>query len=493
MKQPILGFFLLAPWGCANSSAPVRDANQGTADASPSPDARPQVDASSLPDAPHDAASGGTDASPSPDAAPPKVTTQVWFAGDFVTNNVQQGGTFWDGTSLPVTPTTFPQNGTLPSSVGPRWFDVSEDGARIVYVSPNANTGSNELTVAASDGASPAVVYAAPVGQTISYPLFSPNGEQIAFLADPTVAGMEDLFVVAASGGTPRQVSPARTTAPSSALAVAGTFRWSPAGTHLAFVARITEANVDEAWLANVQPAVIAPVAVIPHSDIQPQTAGTRGVRGSPVFDNQGRLYLRARLQTDGLSKLYRAEMDGTGRTELALAPVRSDASPSDIGPIEISPAGDTLVFAADSPVATAFNLFAVSLAAPAAPTQLTSTTLLNSEPALGTPLWFAPSGQAIAFVADYQTDGDYEPYVALLSGGATRLFDISVQSTDADAMAWTADGSAVYVTGDFEANNDTRLYRLLSGAADQLATRVLGPLPSGGDISQLIVRHRAP
>jgi Tol biopolymer transport system component len=177
---------------------------------------------------------------------------------------------------------------------------------------------------------------------------------------------------------------------------------------------------------------------------------------------------------------------DGTQRTTLAL-PMRGDNTTSVVGSFALSPDGTMMVFAADAPLATAYDLYATPLAN-WNPVKITSATLASTNPPFGIAPAFSPDGTKVAFVADYITDNVNEPFVAPLDGsGMHRLTNVTVTNADAERVAWTVDGAGVYVQGDLETNNETTLFRLDAATTDGTATKAITVATSGDVVNSLI------
>jgi Tol biopolymer transport system component len=433
-------------------------------------DARVRIDSTKTADA------STVDAPKSIDAPPISTATRVWVVGDFATLNRPQAGSFTDGDTLPVTLTAVPAAGRL--SPNGRGFDVSKDGTKVAYLADSAVTGRFDIYLAGADGSNPVLVFQGSANVTPSNLLISPDASKIAFMSDPTLAGMKDLFVVAAAAtSTPVQVTPTRA-ANAVALSVNPSYVWSPDSKYLAYSGKMTAAGFDEALI--VDTSIAPPVAkfVIPKADI---ATGAPGTRATAAFDNAGHVYFRARLDVASQFKLFSANLDGTGRTVVAVAPARMDASAADIGAFAITPNGAKIVFAADAPIATTYNLYAASLADLANPIKLTNATVINTGPPFGSPLLLSPDASKVAFTADFETNGDLEPHVAKLDGtGDIRLFNITVNATDTEQLAWTRDGAALYCQGDLLVKNETRVFRFSASTADQTAVSAVTGFPVG-------------
>ena len=414
--------------------------------------------------------------------APINSATRMWVTGDLTVDNQLRAGTFLDGATLPVTPTLIPATGNL--AANGKSFDVSADGAKVAYIADSTTTGRFDLFVAGADGSNPVTVFQAPAGVTLSNPQFSPDGTKIAYLADPALATMKDLFMVpATANATPVKLSPARA-ANNAALDVFTSLVWSPDSKYLGYSAQIAALGFDEALIVDTSVATPVSVFVIPRADIATQATGAQGVRGFSAFDNAGHVYFRARLEVGVGFKLYRANVDGSARVALALAPARGDASVADFGAFAVTPDGTKMVFSADAPTLGIYQLYLVTLATPT-PLKLTNALVAGTEPAFNSPLLFSPDVTRVAFSADYKVNSDFEPHVAKLDGTSDiRLVTVAAMNGDTEALAWTRDGAGLYCQGDLVTNNETRLFRLDTVTADQTLTPALAGLPvAGADI----------
>ena len=110
---------------------------------------------------------------------------------------------------------------------------IAPDGKAVVYqlttVSLEENKSTTALYVAATDGKTPPKPLTDPKGKKDTNPRWSPNGKSILF--ESNRSGESQLWVVAAEGGEPKQVTTISTGAANGI--------WSPDGTHVAFVSAV--------------------------------------------------------------------------------------------------------------------------------------------------------------------------------------------------------------------------------------------------------------
>jgi Tol biopolymer transport system component len=473
--------------------------NQATADAPVNhPDAR-SIDATTQ-----------VDSHVFTDAQMTGPASRVWVIGDFTTDQTLQAGSFMDGVTLPfggagsppplVVPTA---PAKLPSVTGytASVFDATPDASKIAYVADATTAGTFDLYFANGDGSAPALLVAGQTGVEIQSIAISPDGTKVAYVADSAaINGGYDLYFVNTAGTpTPVKVSPdrpANSPAPA-AQDVFSVVTWSADSKYLAFSADLTNDTFDQAYCVdtNVASTPLA-VALLARTDIGTQASGAQGVRGALLFDSNNNVYFRARLVVgDARFQLFKATPDGVTRSDVtAFVPARGDATVPDIGAFGVSPDGTKIVISADAPTATQYDLYAVAFANTATSTKLTSLTAAGHTD-FTAPLWFAPDGTRVAYVANFAS-ARREPFVSKLDGTDThRLVSVTTTCTgcatpDADSVQWTADSTALYVAGDLTANNDTKLYRVDSASTDQTPALAVD-VPTGGDIVLAVVRRQ--
>jgi dipeptidyl aminopeptidase/acylaminoacyl peptidase len=114
----------------------------------------------------------------------------------------------------------------------PQDLQISPDGKQIVYTlrsfSKKEEYASSSLWMATTDGSRPARQFTSDeAGNT--HPRWSPDGGQIAFLADRAKRGTAQLYVIAVDGGEARALTPT-----DNKMAIQH-FAWSPGGGQIAF------------------------------------------------------------------------------------------------------------------------------------------------------------------------------------------------------------------------------------------------------------------
>lgn len=110
------------------------------------------------------------------------------------------------------------------------------------------------------------------------------------------------------------------------------------------------------------------------------------------------------------------------------------------------------------------------------------------------TPLFFKPDGSAVAVVANYLSIDDAptrdDPYVVPLDGsGFSRLSDAATcgngAQCDAETLAWTVDGSALFAVGDLATSSELELFKLDPLIIDQTPVLAADAI-NQGDVSNV-------
>lgn len=416
----------------------------------------------------------------------------VWAYGDFATNNRTQLAVFAPDAALPVTPlAVFPGGDTAQiwgqtgnADYGP--FDVSPDGTRVAFSADIEVTGRYDLYVAPVDGGEPTHVVAVGADADVEKVRFSPDGARIAFTADLDADGQLDAYVVDADAveATPVRVSPEHMT-PAGDLD-ADDLVWSTDSRYLVVTGDFTQNDFQEMWIADLSAAEPEPVVLIDRDRIDSTGIGAKGAI-LPLLIEDGRVLFRSRLDADDRFKVSLIDIDGQNEALLPNSEIaRVDDSIADVGTVTLSPDRSQIAFSADQ-VATIYDLWVMPVDGSLAPTQLTDGLAVEETNPIHTqPLKWSPDGQSIAFLADYAEDGKNEPYVLPLSGsGQVRLAVIGdpEDDRDADSIAWTPAGDALFMVADALVNNDSELFRLDPAQADQTPAMAIDA-PDSGDLS---------
>ena len=209
--------------------------------------------------------------------------------------------------------------------------------------------------------------------------------------------------------------------------AAIATLAWSPDGRYVAFAGDFTSAGVNELHIVDTT----APTP----SAAMAQT----GVVGSIAFGSDDAVYACA---SD--ARLYRFAAASTTGSEVGL-PARSDGSAPDCSALASDPSGAHVLVVADTPIATAGELYSIDVATGAA-TRLTTGSTPGRAPR--GPFVFSHAGDRVAFTANFEQANVSAPYVAALAGGAHRVLDLQQPAAGAAAtsFAWSLDDRTMWM-----------------------------------------------
>jgi len=473
MKHGLLAFALVMSAACGG--------DDDFSDGAIRPDARP------LPDG-----GGGDGDGGDPDGGGGEGPALMWALGDFTTNNRTQLAVFPPDAALPVTPALvlpagdtaeiWEQNGN--ADYGP--FDISADGTRVAFSADIDVAGRFDLYVVSVEGGEPAHVVAVAGETDIEKVRFSPDGSRIAFTADIEAEGQLDAYVVDADAveATPVRISP--THASTSGDFDADDLVWSTDSHSVVVTGDFTANDFQEMWITDVSVADPAPVALIDRARIESDGLGAKGAI-LPLLADGSHVLFRSRLDADNRYKLSIIDTDGQNEELLANSEIaRIDDSIADVGTVTLSPDRTQVAFTADQ-VLTTYDVWVMPVDGSMSPTQLTEgLDKENTNPIHTQPLKWSSNGNSLAFLADYGEDNKYEPYVAPVAGGGqVRLAAIGdpEDDRDADSIAWTPAGDALFVVADARLNNEAELFRLDPAMANQEPALAL-EAPDSGDLS---------
>ena len=205
------------------------------------------------------------------------------------------------------------------------------------------------------------------------------------------------------------------------------TLAWSPDARYVAFVGDFASPGVNELH-------VVDTTAATPSAAMAPT-----GVVGSIAFGSDDAVYACA---SD--ARLYRFAPASTTGAEVAL-PARSDGSAAACLALASDPSGAHVLVVADTPIASAGELYAIDVAT-GATTQLTTGSSPGRAP--HGPFVFSHTGDRVAFTANFGQANVSAPYVAALTGGAHRVLDLQQPAAGAvaTAFAWSLDDRTMWM-----------------------------------------------
>lgn len=355
----------------------------------------------------------------------------------------------------------------LSVSAAPRGFEVrdmatldrvssptlSPDGRRVVFakrvVDFAANKGASSLWIEdlfARDAAPP--VRLTPEGWNVNSPSFSPDGNTVYFLSGKS--GSQQLYSIAASGGTPKQVTAFTTDV--------GGYKLSPDGTRVAFNAEVfADCKGDFAC-----------------SQKRVDEKGKQKTSGM-VFD---RIFIRHwDTWSDGrLNRLFVTTLADKPATTATLV------SGEVIGDVPSRPFGDSseytwapdgrsLVFSAriadaKEPTSTNFDLYQVNADGTGAAKNLTP-----SNPAWDTGATFSADGKTLYYRAMKRPGFEADRFALIsldLASGQRR--EIAPQwDRSADGINLSADGKSIYTTATDMGEHPLFAVDIASGKASKL------------------------
>lgn len=412
------------------------------------------------------------------------VSQALFYFGDFVSNGVDQVGTYDPAADATAILTL---DGLSGDDV--RALAFSADGSFLAVSGSDTDSSPSIINIYSGDFTGPPVTVASStgVGHAVEFTrlIFSPDGLQLAFVADLELNGGNALYVVPTAGGTPLLVSGV----PATSSQDVARHAWV-GNTHIAFIADVSNNNED-AYVVDV--TAMSPVAVplVPEASITTlQKVSSANLEVGP----DGRIYFMSDHATDNIFVLYRGNRDGTGLEAVAGTQLMQvGGAAASVGAWSLSPDGTQLAFSANSPNAEIYEMNVMALAPGAVAVQVSNVATAPGSvrgPSFFAPPAWSPDGTLLAVVADWGML-DNESFAFLLPttapAGGVRIVGPTTtgDSKDVAQLSFSSDGAYLFIRGDLVTNNNAEVYSTGDFAtADQDASALLvQSVPAGGDV----------
>ena len=343
------------------------------------------------------------------------------------------------------------------------------------------------------DGTVKTIATAPDEARTIHRISFSRDGLRLAVMADFAKAGTTSLYVIPATGGTLKRVSPAA----QAGLDVID-MAWAHGSTSpsvLAFVGDVHKDGIQE--LMTVDASITAPPVVPVLSEAQ--LAPNGDVQSGVQWDAQGQLVFRTNFESASAWQLYRAGVGGVGLDVIAGTVLHNGGGQATISSFALASDGERIAWSTNAPSAKVFEVYVMSLAAGSPPAMRVSSLPVVPPstgvvgPTLPGAITWSPLGDSIAVLSDWPlgaTDRDDNFSVFVLPSespaGGVRVLGSAVEvDRNAREVQFLSNGAAVVVRGDLIANGVFELYVSgdVSTANQDLAAARVEEVPLQGDV----------
>lgn len=337
--------------------------------------------------------------------------------------------------------------------------DKDSDGVTELYVTNQAGDDIHKLS-------GPMVA-----GGNVRSALVSPDGQYVAYIADQDTDTMDELYVADADGSDWRKVSD---TLPAGGRV--GNMRWAPDSSRLVYNATQDDAAVLELYT------------------VRPDGSGNVKVSGAMVADgnvsqtqffwapDSSRLAYIADQDTNGVDELYTVFPDGTGNLKVSSALVAGgDVGVNTIGPTLLywAPDSSRILYIADGDTDGIAEIYTALPDIAASGVKVSGAMVAGGE--VDFRFEWAPDASSIAYVADQDTDGVNELYLAAPDGsGDMKVSGAMVAGGEVSTFAWSPTGAYLAYLADQDTDGVRELYVTDAAGA---AVKVSGPMVAGGQV----------
>ncbi len=357
-------------------------------------------------------------------------------------------------------------------------YEVSPLGDRVVYDSSQENS-TDELFVSDVDGTSetPLSGDLVPGGSVIGFRI-GLGGSWVAYVADQLVDGRHELFGVpidASAGPVPLQ----------GALVdggdVHGSLAISPDGARVVYLA---DQDVDEVWELHSVP-IDASASAVELSGALPPGGD---VLQLPLLTPDGRAVYVADQDENDVLELYCVPLDASASSIRISGPMVAGgglASGRIEHVVQLAPDGQRAVYLADQETDGVLELFVARTDGSASPQKLSGALVAGGNVATGPFPAFAisPDGARVVYLADQEKDEVFELFVVPIDASAAPTRIHGALLADADVVSGfgvSPDSAWVVFAADLRHDETFELFAAPIGGGP--LRRMNGPLVAGGD-----------
>ncbi len=323
---------------------------------------------------------------------------------------------------------------------------------------------------------------------------FSPDSTRVAYISDEETPAVEALYVVdlTVMPLTPQRVSLG------GADADVTNFLWTPDSTGLVYISDDLTDGILELFYSNVTGA--APTAPVRLSEPFINTAGDVGT--SVSFDRPAdfgvspdglRVYYIADARIESVDELYVVDLDTPGVARLVSHDGRTDTN-DDVDLVTWTPDSQSVVFVADTQTSGILEVFIADATGQGAPAPITLNApfVATGDISQGTANFSTdevvidPNNRGVYYMADGVTDGVETLYYTPFDapGTMTDLAPTIDGSEDVNSFFVSSDGTVLVWNGDPTGSAVDEIYAVnVAGATPSAPVVVNGPLVTSGDV----------
>lgn len=364
-------------------------------------------------------------------------SSRLAYIADQDTDGVDELYTvFPDGTgNIKVSGPQTPGGDVGANTLGPTLLRWAPDSSRIAYIADQDADDVRELYTTLPDSAAGNVKVSGALvanGEVDFTYLWSPDSSSIAYLADQDTDEVDELYLSAADGGTNSKISDTLVAGGDVILCA-----WAPNANLIAYLADGDTDDVRELYVTDPAGAAV-------------KVSGVLVTGGAVEFDfrwapDGSRIAYRADQLTDEVTELFTSLPDGSENVRVSAAMIAE----GDVG-------GDSFIS--------------------------------------NTSMFWAPDSSRIAYVADGNTNGVFEMYLAQPDGGGSSKISGAVKGSGLNlesifngvSVGWTADSQHLVYRAEQDSSSVLELYGVNRDGSGN--TKISGTMATNGDVGRFVV-----
>jgi Tol biopolymer transport system component len=364
-------------------------------------------------------------------------------------------------------------SGTLPPDGRVLNFEISPDGAWVVFTAYQDAALTEALFATPADGSLPPQQINAPLpsGEYFEYVAISPDSSRVVYLTSRNYTATQLYSVPIDGSGSPVPLTP-----PMESWETIQDFLISPDSSRLVYRGDLDSDTVDDLYSVPVDGSG----ASVKLKD--PLVIGGDTAYDYEISPDSSRVVYRADHDTTGVVELYAVPLDGSSLPVKLNGPLVSGGN---VVSFAISPDNSRVVYRADQQIDEVFELGSVPLDGSSPPIRLNGPLVPGGD--VNFSYAISPDSSRVVYRADQQTDEVLELYSVRLTGGGHAKLNgpLVTGGYISSDFQFSPDGGRVVYLADQDTDEVYELYSVRVDGTDRVTLNK--PLVDGDVVSYAI------